>query len=400
MNKFFATLHKESLMLLRDVPGLAVLFIMPVLLILVVTLAQENALKFQGSANPILMVDDHPTQFSKTLATNLDSSGMFSVVRRLEGKPITREVANKLLANGSYKLCLIITKPDDEIVILTDPTLQPAYRSAVLGSLNFLIRSTQSRYAIEGMLDVTAGTMKPVIESMIDEALANLPPITTHFALKERSAIQPNPIQNNVPGFILFAMFFIVIPLSGSIINEKNEGGYQRLMTLPVNVPTILSGKIVLYLIVCLLQFGVMLLVGCYAFPTFFGLPGLETGNHWGAITLATLMAALAAIGFGTLVGSLATTHNQAALFGSVMVVLLGIISGTFLPIHIMPPPIQTISLLSPIRWGIDNYLDIFIREGTIIDILPRSLLLLAFFGFAMTISIAIFAKRNAWSSR
>ncbi len=170
-------------------------------------------------------------------------------------------------------------------------------------------------------------------------------------------------------------------------------------MTLPVNVPTILSGKIMLYLLVCLLQFVVMMIVGCWAFPAFFGLPGLETGNSWGAIALATITAAFAAIGFGTLVGAIATTHNQAALFGSVMVVLLGIISGTFLPIHIMPPFIQAISLGSPIRWGIDNYLDIFIREGTFLDILPRSLLLLAFFGFAMTISIAIFAKRKRWSS-
>lgn len=399
MNKFFATLHKESLLLLRDVPGLAVLFIMPVLLILVVTLAQENALKNQRNANQVLLVDNSPSRFSETLASNLDSSGMFKVVRVVNGQPVTSGIANQLLSSGSYKFCLVVKEIDSAVVIITDPTLQPTYRTAIVNSLTFLIRSTQSRFAVEDMLTANAGNMKPVIESMINKTLASLPAVEERYAAKERSAIQPNPIQNNVPGFILFAMFFIVIPLSGSIISEKNEGGYQRLMTLPVNVPTILSGKIMLYLLVCLLQFVVMMIVGCWAFPAFFGLPGLETGNSWGAIALATITAAFAAIGFGTLVGAIATTHNQAALFGSVMVVLLGIISGTFLPIHIMPPFIQAISLASPIRWGIDNYLDIFIREGTFLDILPRSLLLLAFFGFAMTISIAIFAKRKLWSS-
>ena len=77
------------------------------------------------------------------------------------------------------------------------------------------------------------------------------------------------------------------------------------------------------------------------------------------------------------------------------MVVLLGIISGTFLPIHIMPAFIRAISLLSPIRWGIDNYLNLFIREGNFLSILPNTLLLCLFFGLAMIASIAIFARKK-----
>jgi ABC-2 type transport system permease protein len=77
------------------------------------------------------------------------------------------------------------------------------------------------------------------------------------------------------------------------------------------------------------------------------------------------------------------------------MVVILGVISGTFLPVYLMPKLIQDISLFSPIRWGIDNYLDIFIREGTLGTILPNILLLLVFFVFAMIVSIAIFARRK-----
>ena len=77
------------------------------------------------------------------------------------------------------------------------------------------------------------------------------------------------------------------------------------------------------------------------------------------------------------------------------MVVLLGVISGTFMPVHIMPKFIQYISYLSPIRWGIDNYLNLFIREGNIVSILPNTILLLLFFGFALIISIVIFANRK-----
>jgi ABC-2 type transport system permease protein len=395
MHKFLATLQKEILLLIRDLPGLAILFLMPVLLILVVTLAQENALKNQGAVMPVLFADGLNSPFSASLANNLDSSGMFLTVRSVEGKQVTIKEVQRQLAAGNFKFGIILKPTDSAIVIMVDPALQPAYRRALVNSLTYIIRGTQSRSAIEDLLTATAGDMKPVIQLMISNTLKNLPPVQESFAVNDKSATKPSPIQNNVPGFILFAMFFIVIPLSGSLISEKNEGGYQRLRTLPVGVLTILSGKISLYLLVCLLQFIVMLLVGCWAFPTFFGLPGLELGSSWGAIALATVAASLAAIGFGTIVGAVSTTHNQAALFGSVMVVLLGIISGTFLPIHIMPEFIQYLSYLSPIRWGIDNYLDIFIREGTVLTILPRSFLLLSFFVFAMMVSIVIFANRK-----
>jgi ABC-2 type transport system permease protein len=190
-------------------------------------------------------------------------------------------------------------------------------------------------------------------------------------------------------------MFFIVIPLAGSMVTEKNEGSFGRLRTLPVRVTVLLTSKVLLFLGVCLIQFFLMLLVGTWILPVFFGMPALQLGSHYGVILIATACAALAAIGFGLVVGAFATSQGQAALFGSVMVVILGVMSGTFLPVYLMPKMIQDISIISPIRWGIDNYLDIFIREGTLGTIFPNILRLLAFFIFAMIISIVIFARRK-----
>ena len=179
------------------------------------------------------------------------------------------------------------------------------------------------------------------------------------------------------------------------MVAEKNEGSYTRLNTLPVYYRTILSSKVIIYLLVCLIQFMFMLITGMWLLPAFFGLPHLQLGNHYLAIAVATISAALAAIGFGLIVGTVSTTHGQAALFGSLMVVILGVISGTFLPVYLMPKPLLYLSMLSPMRWGIDNYLVIFIREGTLLSILPKILLLLLFFIFAMIFSIVIFAGKK-----
>jgi ABC-2 type transport system permease protein len=248
---------------------------------------------------------------------------------------------------------------------------------------------------MDKLIENMAGNMKPIVDKMIQKTMRNLPVIKETFALKDKSTIKPNVIQNNVPGFILFAMFFIVIPLAGSMITEKKEGSFQRLSTLPIGFFKILTGKVLIYFFVCMIQFVLMMSIGLWVFPTFFGFPALQIGHQYFAIIISTISASLAAIGFGLLVGALSTTQNQAALFGSVMVVILGVLSGTFLPIYLMPNIIQYVSYLSPMRWGIDNYINLFIREGDLISVLPNTILLLLFFGFAMKISIVIFAKRN-----
>ena len=395
MQKLWFILKKEFLLLFRDIPGLIILFLMPVLLIFVVTLAQDNALKSQNSGTQILFVDESHSHFSAKLLASLDSSGFFHPVTVSAQLPIHRVQAKALIGQGNYKFGIIIPASDSAIILLIDPTLQEQYKNSVTNALTYLIKGTQVKEALNDIVGSLPGNMNIIIQGMIAEKMQKLPPVTQSYALREKSAIQPNVIQNNVPGFILFAMFFIVIPIAGSLITEKNEGSFQRLRSLPVRLSLVLGGKVLAYLAVCLLQFILMMIIGTWVFPIFFGLPQLELGQQYLAIAVATIAASLAAIGFGIIVGAAASTHNQAALFGSVMVVLLGVISGTFLPIHIMPEFIQYLSYLSPIRWGIDNYLNLFIREGNIISILPNTILLILFFVFAMISSIAIFAKRN-----
>ncbi len=395
MQKLWFILKKEVLLLFRDIPGVIILFLMPILLIFIVTLAQENALKSQNSKTQILFVDEFKSSFSVKLHENLDSSGLFHPVSEIGKTRVKLPQARLLIEQGDYKFGILIMAADPAITLLIDPTLQDNVKRPVVNALTYIIRGTQTKVAMDGIMGKLPADMKALIGAMVSETMHKLPPVKETYALREKSAIQPNVIQNNVPGFILFAMFFIVIPMAGSIITEKNEGSFKRLSSLPVGFPAILGGKVLAYLVICLLQFIVMMAIGTWIFPILFGLPQLQLGHQYVAIALATVAASLAAIGFGTLVGAAATTHNQAALFGSVMVVLLGVISGTFLPVHLMPEAIQCVSHLSPIRWGIDNYLNLFIREGNLASILPNTILLILFFGFAMITSIAIFAKKK-----
>jgi ABC-2 type transport system permease protein len=369
---------------------------MPVLLLLVVTLAQQNALKSsKETKTDVLFIDKAHSPFSKMLKQNLDSSGLFHLITKESGFPMNEKLAYQKIRDGNVPIGILISTRDTAIRLLVDPGLQSSYKNTITGSLTYFIKGAQSRITMEKYLTSLSPNMSLVINGLIETDIKKMPRVTEIYATKEHASIKPSIIQNNVPGFILFAMFFIVIPLAGSMITEKTEGSLNRLRTLPVSVTILLTSKVILFLAVCLIQFFLMLVVGLWILPVFFGMPALQLGSHYAIILLATICAALASTGFGLIVGAFATSQGQAALFGSVMVVILGVISGTFLPVYLMPKLIQDISLISPIRWGIDNYLDIFIREGTLGTILPNILLLLSFFVFAMIVSIAIFARRK-----
>jgi len=390
MIRFLGALRKEWSILGGDPAGLILIFLMPVLLVLVVTLAQERALKNQIERTSLYLSAPDHSALADVLRPDLTGSGFFTLSGE---KPSPREVI-LAIEKGDFPIGIIIGEDDTTITIVADPAMHEAYKATLVQTLRFLIRGSQGKHLMQQYLEnfVPVNTYNP------DTWLNQLPEIRLQYAVRQASTIQPTPVQNNVPGFILFAMFFIVIPLSGSLIQEKNEGTFLRLRTAPSAFWPMISAKVLLYELVCIIQFLLMLAISLLIFNRLLGFPALQLGSSPAALTLATLTAGLAATGFGLLVGTFATTHSQAALAGSVLVVLLGIISGTFLPVHVMPETIRIISSLSPIRWGIDNYLDIFIRDGSLSDILPRAGWLFLFFIFALLLSVAMFVKKGQTS--
>jgi ABC-2 type transport system permease protein len=204
-----------------------------------------------------------------------------------------------------------------------------------------------------------------------------------------------NLMNNNVPAFILFAMFFIVVPLAGSIINEKLLGTKDRLMTLPVTQLAFFSGKITVFLAVCILQFILMIGIGRYFLPLISHLPPLTLNVNILALIVVAIASSLAAIGFGLLIGTVTSTFGQAAPLGSVLVVILAVLGGIFVPSYMMPDTIRTISIISPLHWGTDAFFSIFARGAGIGTVWPQLLSLLGFFGISLIIAVRAFTKRK-----
>lgn len=481
MKGFWGTVIKEMLILIRDIPGMVLLFAMPMVLILVITLSQENAYNsFSDNKISLLYIDNDKQELGLTIEKGLNESRYFDVVKKVNDAEITVESANKLIASGVYQVGIIIPQgstklaenradaiirfsrdstqiinplitPIGNIELSFDPAIRPSYKNSVTASLKRLIQATefqillnrffvllpaqlneQAKVPIKKELTRQLGLMEEEFNKELKARMGeyapadlkieapdkdpeinlkedfghnlefdfktdseNLVKVKEVYAKENEAILEPTLTQNNVPAFALFAMFFIVIPLAGSMLTERSQGTYNRLRTLPVTYLSILGGKTFVYMIVCLSQLVIMIFTGIHILPAISDLPALDMGNSYFSISVAAFSCAFAAIGFGLLVGTISSSQSQAGMFGAFMVVILAILGGIFLPIYMMPEPLKYISMISPLRWGIDSFLDLFVRNGNLMTIWPNILRLNLFFGFALIIALRNFVKRK-----
>jgi len=118
------------------------------------------------------------------------------------------------------------------------------------------------------------------------------------------------------------------------------------------------------------------------------GLPQLEIGPHKIALGVMAISSGLAATGYGVALGTIATTHEQAATFGAVSIIIFAALGGIWVPVYVMPHTIRIISQFSPLHWGLNGFYDIFLRGGDLMVVLAETAKLLLFFVFMLLIAV------------
>jgi ABC-2 type transport system permease protein len=234
-------------------------------------------------------------------------------------------------------------------------------------------------------LQTTLGPMADRIQ-IKDDALQmkwdQAPLVVLHDrTARRKDFIRPaNSVQQNVPAWSLFGVFFIVLPMAGSFIKERLCGVQQRMLSLPVSYPVVLSGKVGAYILICIAQFGLILCIGKWILPLL-GSNAFEIGDAPGTVALVAMSAVLAATGYGILLGTVINSYEQAAMFGPISIVVAAAIGGIMVPVYAMPDVMQSLSVISPLAWGQNAFQVLFVRGGGLKAVLPE---VAALWGFAL----------------
>jgi ABC-2 type transport system permease protein len=418
------SVYKEFLLLKRDLGGLITLFIMPLVLIIAVTLIQDSTFKTVSNAKiPILLVDKDNGKVAKTVFDNLQKSAIFTVVTKINGEPITEDVAKEAVFKGKYQLAIVIpeklsidlqakinqnvekitsnlgmsdsesttVKPNipnqKEVKLYFDPAVQMSFKNAVMSSVDQMISQIETK-SIYATFQEQLGEGSDSFEQKSFISFKEIVPKVNN------EEVVPNSVQHNVPAWTLFAIFFIVIPLSINIVKEKTQGTFVRLRTNPVSNSIVLAGKTVAYLIICMIQFYMMVAVAIFLFPHL-GLPSLNVEGHLFMMSVVALFSGFAAVGFGILLGTIAKTQEQSAPFGATSVIILAAIGGVWVPVFAMSKTMQIIAESSPMNWGLNAFYDVLLRNGSLLDILPEISLLFLFFIITTTIALLYDKKKR-----
>lgn len=400
------TIKKEITLIIRDLGGLIVLFLMPLLLILIVTFVQDGAYKaISKEKTSILLVDNDKGEISHKIKEILNNSDIFNIVTQQNNLPINEVQAQQKVLKGEYLMAIIIPENlsliiknqvsnnvnniintftgdknqsienkgviNNEIRLYFDPTLQISFKENIKINIDKIIYSIENQYIYE------AFQQQLEVENIeLSQKIISFKEINPKVNQEEEKL--PNSVQHNVPAWALFAIFFIVIPLSSNIVKEKLQGTGLRVFTSPQSYSFFLLGKIITYLIISVLQFILMLLVGLYFFPLL-GLPALDISGKLLLLLFVAMASGLSAISIGILLGTLASTQEQSAPLGATLTVILAAIGGIWVPVFAMPHIMQIISKISPMHWALQAFYDILLRDGNFLLILPKVSLLLGF---------------------
>lgn len=416
LSRFRASVMKDARLIARDRQALALFFVMPVLFVLILSLALRDAFGDRpGASFPVLVVTQDRDEVGQGVMRALRSN---SHIQLTQTGQATEEQVRQWLEKGQYKFAVLIPAgaaeqarrrageilakvPPDlrreqpvEVHVLADPALRSDYREVLEGALVLALHETEmqvGREQLDQILRVTMGSQYVPLPDGENERL--FAPLHSESVSHNHNTATPTSVQQNAPAWTLLAMFFLTVPLSVSFIREREQGNLFRLQTMTVPAWVVLGGKAVPYFVINQIQMASILAVSVYVLPLLGG-DRLELGDAPFALLLLGAAASLAAIGFGIAVSMYARTAEQAASFSSATVMIMAALGGILVPKAVMPAVMQKLAVLSPLSWGLDGFLDVFVRGGGILQVLPESLGLLAFSALCHSVAILRYQGR------
>jgi ABC-2 type transport system permease protein len=403
MIKTLYILKKEFLLIIRDIHAVTVLFIMPAVFIMIMSLAMRDLFELHSTVTiDILVVNHDGGKKSAAYLKAMEDLNTFKF--HLLSKEVAVDKIKEQMLDGDYKFALIIGKnfssfigkkgkgkDDNPLELLVNPAVNVQTQLVLKSALEGKLEKMRWDAFIDrmGSLLTMAGMDKKKLKA------ATVSPVDVHYVYKGgKSFKMPTAVQQSVPAWLVFSMFFIVIPISNTFISERGQGTLMRLKSMNVSTFSLIMGKMTPYLLINAIQVAIMITIGVYLVPLFGG-AALTMGDSLGGLILIAASVSFSAISVALLIASLAGTTEQATTIGGVLNIIFGALGGLMVPKFVMPAFMQDIANWSPMSWGLEGFLDIFLRNGSVYDVLPKSLSLIIFGMIMLTLTVLLLRRQR-----
>lgn len=187
---------------------------------------------------------------------------------------------------------------------------------------------------------------------------------TSNLSITDRTISNDEKMQNSTTtkliGFLVMFLWFVVVQGFRTLIQEKENGTFNRILSTPTNYTKYLISKIAATYILGLIIISLILLAGKYIFNI-----SLAANMFAEVIIFAVYLFSIT--GIVMIFVPFIKKQQSFTIFGGIIMVLTGILGGSFFPIdEIASSTMQLISKFTPESWAIKAITDVTLNNGSI----------------------------------
>jgi ABC-2 type transport system permease protein len=332
------SIKKEFILVFSDLHSVAVLLLMPVIFMLIMTFAMSER---QDD-----MIHNLAVEFK---TNNEDEQVLFGRYLAGFGYQLNSEMPKasaSLVLGSNLKQQLFSSQNIPLIQIEFDSATSPAIQAL----LNQHVQLAFARLKLHlYMLDT--GEMDETLPLDKQMAQINQQTDTSQYIQVAKDNLELPVVTYSVPSWLVFGVYFIVLPISLTLLNEVQNGTLIRLKTFPVNLQHYFLVKLLAFYLFSIGQFLFLSLIGWRLIPLLVDLPAVPYKQLW-ELLCTVLVVSLAAVSFASIIAALVRSFEQAIVLGGGVNIIMAALSGFMVPLDIMPQSLQQIAQFSPMYWS------------------------------------------------
>ena len=372
------SIFKELRLLSRDLHGVAVLFMMPILFMLIMSAALSNDNELSQDAPIVLLSSPNQPLSDDFLQVLKDEELNVQQGKLAELKAFQEDLqAGKfslLIANLNEKTTAL--SEDKPLQLWLNPSVDRGWLLGVKGVLQkHYTQLRLEQYMADNKITLKNNKQKQIkeIEKKVNQDLDKKFAQINNYLAKDlwqevylnrqgKEVAKPNSVQHSVPAWLIFGMFFIMIPLSNVMAMERQTNTITRLRMARASAFQLIIAKLIPYFMINQLQFVGMIALGYLVLPQL-DMPAFTLSGDWLPYAVLSSAVSLAALGYGLLVSVVARTTEHAVVLGGGGIIIMAAIGGIMVPTYVMPDIMQTVAQWSPMGWALSGFQNLLLNQ-------------------------------------
>ncbi len=184
-----------------------------------------------------------------------------------------------------------------------------------------------------------------------------------------------------LPGYLTMFVFFTAAMGAEALARERQTHTLERLMANGARREALILGKFLAGAVIGVAQVSVLWVVGTLAFD-------IDLGASPAAVALLSLLMVAASAAFGVLLASFVGNVRTASAAGVLTSLAMAPIGGSWWPLFITPPFMQSLARLTPHGWANGGLNKLMLFGAKFGDVLPEMAALAVFAAVFLTIAL------------